>query len=148
MTEATNDVVPKTEKRSLRHEFTAKEIHDHSVALAMKNKELQSLEDEKKTVTSQYKARMNEAQETINKLSSYVTDGFEMRQVDCEIQYNKPKQGQKTIIRKDLNKTHAVEQMTDDDWTLFTQPEDNGVSELLEAERDKLRRLGKKDMEE
>lgn len=132
-------LIPKTEKRSMRHDFTAKEIHDHSVALAMKNKEVVSIEEEKKSVTSQYAAKINEAKAQINKLSAFVTDGFEMRDVECEIQFHKPQQGKKTIIRMDTNKTAAVESMTDFEWNLFNQPEDEGVSDLLEGEREKLR---------
>jgi len=132
-------IIPKTEKRSLRYDFTQKEVHDHSISLAMKNKEVVAIEDEKKSVTSQYAARINEARAQINKLSSFVTDGFEYRDIECEVQYHKPQQGKKTIIRIDQNKITAIENMSDYEFNLFNQPEDEGVSELLESEREKLR---------
>lgn len=138
----TEQLIPKTEKRSLRYDFTASEIHDHSISLAMKNKEVVSIEEEKKTVTSQYAARINEAKATINKLSGFVTDGFEYRDIECEIQYHKPTLGKKTIIRVDQNKVTAIEAMTDYEYNLFNQPEDEGVSDLLKEEREKLRGNG------
>lgn len=123
-------MLEKTEKRLLRYDFTASEIHDLSLQLAGKTKELSTLSEEKKTVTSQYSARLNEIKQTCNKLSNQVSDGFEYRDIECEILYHKPQQGKKTIIRKDTNKTTAIETMTDSDWNLFNQPDDEvGVTE-------------------
>jgi predicted NodU family carbamoyl transferase len=133
-----SELAPKTEKRSLRCDLTAKEIHDHSLQLAEKNKSIVAIEEEKKSVMSQYKARIDETKATINKLSNIVTDGFEMRDVECEITYHKPQQGKKTIVRKDLDKVHAVETMEEWEFNLFNQPDDQETSDLLEAEREKL----------
>jgi hypothetical protein len=144
MMENLEALIPKTEKRSLRYDFTITEIQKHAMSLAMKNKELVSIEEEKKAVTSQFSAKVNETKATINKLSGYVSDGFEFRDVECEIQYHKPSQGKKTIIRLDTNKTTAVESMSDYEFNLFNQPEDNETSDLLEAEREKLRGNGAK----
>ena len=127
------------ERRKLRCDLTAKEIHDYSIQLANENKNNVSLEDEKKAVMSQYKAKLDESQAQINKLSGLVTDGFEMREVECEAHYHKPERGKKTIIRLDLNKTMAIEQMQDYEYNLFNQPDDEDTSDLLEAERDKLK---------
>jgi hypothetical protein len=134
----------KTERRKLRCDLTAQEIHDFSLKLAQENKNYTAIEDELKSVKSQYKAKLDESDAQINKLSGLVTDGFEMREVECEVHYHKPTQGKKTIIRMDQNKTTAVESMQDYEWDLFNQPEDEATSELLEAEREKLRGNGKK----
>jgi galactokinase len=139
-----NPVIPTTEKRSLRVDLSAIEVHDYSVKLANANKSIVSIEEEKKSVNSQYKARVDEKKASINKLSALVTDGFEMRDVECTIEYNKPEPGRKTIIRNDLNKVHAVEKMEEWEWNLFNQPDDKDTSDLLEAEREKLRGGAKK----
>lgn len=134
------DVIPTTTKRSLRVDLSAIEVHDYSVQLANANKAVVSIEEEKKSVNSQYKARIDEKKASINKLSALVTDGFEMRDVECTIEYNKPEAGRKTIIRKDIDKVTAIEKMEDWEWNLFNQPaEDKDTSDLLETERDKLR---------
>jgi hypothetical protein len=138
---ADQSVLPKSDKRSLRVDLSASEIHTYSLQLANENRAVNSIEDEKKTVTSQYTARLNEKKASIKRLSAVVSDGFEMREIECEIQYNKPEVGKKTIIRKDLDKVHAVERM--EEWEmqleLFGSQEDEDTSDLLEAEREKLR---------
>jgi hypothetical protein len=137
---ADQSVLPQSEKRSLRVDLSAPEIHTYSLQLANENRAVNSIEDEKKTVTSQYTARLNEKKASIKRLSAVVSDGFEMREIECEIHYNKPEPGRKTIIRKDLDKVHAIERMEEWEWNLFTQvKEDDETSDLLEAEREKLR---------
>lgn len=119
-----------TIKRSLRYDFTAVEIHDLSLELAKKTKELSSLAEEKKTVTSQYSARLNEVKATTNKLSNQVADGWEYREIDCEVIYHKPQQGKKTIIRKDTDKIAMIETMSEYDHNLFNQPEETPAEAL------------------
>lgn len=118
-------------RRSLRYDFTASEIHDLSLELAKKTKELAAVADEKKSVVSQFTARLNEIKATTNKLSNQVADGWEYREVECEVEYHKPQQGKKTIIRKDSNKVAMIETMTDYDWNLFNQPDEETLGEKL-----------------
>jgi hypothetical protein len=110
-----------TEKRTLRYDFTAVEVHDLSVQLANKTKEVVSLTEEKKSVTSQWTAKINEAKATCNSLSFKVADGYEHREVDCEVIFNQPANGQKTIIRKDSNTLVGVEAMTIIDWNKINE---------------------------
>lgn len=118
-----------TIKRSLRYDFTAVEIHDLSLELAKKTKELSALTEEKKTVTSQYSARLNEVKATTNKLSNQVADGWQYREIDCEVIYNKPQHGKKTIIRKDTDKVAMIETMSEYDYNLFTQGDEQPEEE-------------------
>lgn len=118
-------------RRSLRYDFTAVEIHDLSLELAKKTKELAAVADEKKSVVSQFAARLNEIKATTNKLSNQVADGWEYREIECEVEYHKPQQGKKTIIRKDSNKVAMIETMTDYDWNLFNQPDEETPAEKL-----------------
>lgn len=138
-----DNTVNKThEKRSLRHDFTAVETHDLSLQLASKTKELASITEEKSSVSAQYGSRIKEVKATTNKLSNQISDGFEMRDVECDIEFNTPKQGMKTIKPRDGSGAFE-EKMTDYDWNLFTQPEEKSIGELLDAERDKLKGKGK-----
>lgn len=120
-----------TTQRSLRYDFTAVEIHDLSLELAKKTKEHSSLTEEKKSVVSQYAAKLNEVKATCNKLSNQVSDGWEFRDTKCRIEYNKPEHGKKTIIRLDTDKVVGIETMTDYDHNLFTQEGVEG--DLLDA---------------
>lgn len=132
-----------TEKRTLRYDFTAVEIHDLSQALASKNKEIVTLKKQKASAVSQYTAKINEAEANCNDLSNKVSDGYEHRDVDCEVIYNQPDQGKKTIIRKDSNSLVVVEAMTAHDWnkineenTLFGKDHDaeSAIDDLLKED--------------
>jgi len=110
-----------TEKRTLRYDFTAVEIHDLSVQLANETKKVVSLTEEKKSVTSQWTAKINEAKAACNNLSFKVADGYEHREVECEVILNQPANGKKTIIRKDSNTLVGIEQMTTFDWNMINE---------------------------
>jgi hypothetical protein len=112
------------DKRSLRYDFTAVELHERAQQLAKKNKEVQTLRDEKKSLISQLKARIDGAEADVNLLSNQVAEGWEYRNVECEVTYHQPVQGKKTIIRTDTGKKVSIESMADHEWDLFNQPED------------------------
>lgn len=121
-----------TEKRTLRYDFTAVETHELSLQLANKDKEVKALMQEKKSVTSQFTAKINEAEASRGKLSNQVSDGFEYREIECEVNFNQPTQGKKTIIRKDSNALVGVEAMTTKDWDIIN--EENNLFNQLEEE--------------
>jgi hypothetical protein len=133
----TNDIIPKSEKRPLKYDFTAVEVHDLSIQLAQKTKELQAVEEEKKAITSQFAARINEIKATTNKLSNQVADGYEYREVECDVEYHKPAQGRKTLTRRDTG-LKFDEKMTEWEWNLFNQS-DIEESDMIKEERDNLR---------
>lgn len=125
------ELLPRTEKRTLRYDFTAVETHELSVQLANETKKVVSLTEEKKSVVSQWTAKINESKAACNSLSFKVSDGYEHREIDCEVIFNQPTQGKKTIIRKDSNTLVGVEEMSKYDWdkineenNLFNQNED------------------------
>lgn len=136
------------EKRHIRYDFTAVEIHDLSLQMANKTKEQASLTDEKKSVTSQYSARLNEIKANLNKLSNQVADGYESREVEFTIEYHKPEQNSKTMTPIDGGKK-IIEKMLQYDHNLWNQYSgdkenngDEGLSDPIKKERNKLR--GKK----
>jgi len=112
-----------TENRLLRYDFTPEELHDLSIELASKTIELKNITEEKKVVNKKFTNQINGIKGACDELSTQVSDGYELRPTECEVQFHKPEQGKKTIIRKDSNTVAAVEAMTDADWNLFNQPE-------------------------
>lgn len=114
-------IIPISEKRTLRYDFTAVEIHDLSMQLAGKTKEVAALVKKKKSVTSQCTAEINAAESACNVLSNQVADGYEHREIECEVILNQPTNGKKTIIRKDNNMLVGVEAMTTKDWDLINE---------------------------
>jgi uncharacterized protein (UPF0216 family) len=117
----------KFERRTLKVEFTAVETHELATQLATKTRELSALEEEKASVTKQYGAKVAEAKAATNKLANLVNDGYEYREVECEVLYHFPEKGKKTYIRKDNGK-QFVEKMESFEWNLFNQAEEDEMS--------------------
>jgi hypothetical protein len=114
------EVLKNSEERYLRYDFTAVEVYDLSLKLANKTQDMASTENEKKSITSQLKSKLDGIKADVSSLSNKVANGYEMRKVECEVKYHKPKQGEKTIIRTDTKEV-IIEKMTSEEWNLFNQ---------------------------
>lgn len=114
------EVLKNSEERYLRYDFSAPEIYDLSMKLANKTQDKSRISEEKKSVVSQYKSQIDAIDAELSGISSKVANGYEMRKVECAIEYHKPEQGKKTIIRSD-NKETLVEKMTSEEWNLWNQ---------------------------
>ncbi len=106
--------------RSLKYEFSASETHDLSMSLATTVQDLAQVEAEKKATNTGYKGQIDEHKKNISDLSAKISNGYEFRDVECEVIYHKPENGKKTIIRSDTGKA-IVEKMTPEDNNLFNQ---------------------------
>ena len=80
------------------------EMLKYADILANKNQEKARLEAEKKTIVSEFQAKINSAIAEIDRYSLALATKHETREVDCEIRYNSPDIGLKTIIRLDTGK--------------------------------------------
>lgn len=117
------EILKNSEKRWLRYDFTAVEINDLSMDLANTTQQIAAKQDEKKSVVSQFKAKIDELESKTGLLANKVSSGYEIREVECEVLYHKPEQGKKTMIRSD-NKQKIVEKITSEEWNLFNQEKD------------------------
>lgn len=130
------------EKRLIRYDFTAVEIHDLSLLIANKTKEQASLTEEKKSITSQYAAKLNEIKANLNKLSNQVSDGYESRETEFTIEYHKPTQGQKTLTP--VNGGKAIEEkMLSYEYNLFNQVTDEEKDLLDEDVSEPIKKMRK-----
>lgn len=112
--------MPDTVIKSLRYDFTPGEVHDLSVDLANKYKSLGELAEEKKKSDAEFNAKANGVKAELRILSAQVSDGYEYRDIACQVEYHKPAQGQMTVTRTDTGEVFT-EQMTEEDWNLFNQ---------------------------
>jgi hypothetical protein len=106
---------PKPDSKStqlLRVVLTDEEIREKSRALADKATELNQLEEDKKRASSHFGAEVKAARGEITRLSQFISSGYELREVRCEVFYHKPKPGQKTTIRTDTGETVNIQTMT------------------------------------
>lgn len=108
------------EKRSLKYEFDSSELIELSRELANKTQEMRQLEEQRKSVVSEYTSKTNIAREQVLLLSDKVSSGYEIRDVECLVTFHEPTEGLKTIIRNDTGHTWT-EKMTGSDYTLWNQ---------------------------
>ena len=102
-------------KRQLEYKFTEEEIKERSKQLAYECRQVVQLQEQKKEVMSDFKAKIDAKDSLIAALSNNVNNGWEYRTIDCEIEMDTPKKGMKTITRTDTGEEVAKEKMTDDD---------------------------------
>jgi len=125
-------------RRTLKYEFTHEELLTLGRDLSIKNQELRTLEDQKKSVVSEFTSRMTIAKEQIGSLSDKLSAQYEMRDVICMIDYHTPERDMKTITRTDIGESWE-EKMNDTDHNLFNtweqkQREENEFGDDPEVE--------------
>ena len=128
------DIKPKNEKRHLAHDFTDDELRSLGDELANETMNLQNLESEKKSVVSQYKSKADEIKAKIQTISANIAARREFRWTDCEVRFNEPKTGKKTVVRLDNGSTVEVANMTPEEMQLkINLPEtvDKSTGEIL-----------------
>lgn len=83
------------ENYTFNHRFTDSEIREKSAQLADTCIQKKAIEDEKKTVMSDYTHKLNAKEAEINLISNSISSGFEKKTVTCEVRKDFPK-GEKT----------------------------------------------------
>lgn len=91
----------KTITRALRCNFDASSMAEIAKKLASEVTEIQTIEEEKKVSNSAYKSRIDAHTEEMNSLASRYNKGHELKDIECDIRYNDPESGKKTIYRMD-----------------------------------------------
>jgi hypothetical protein len=118
----------------LECQLTEKELLSYGQALSVKNKEVVSLEAQKKATTSEYTAKIDLAKAEIDNLSGKVSTGREYRRVEIRVEFNTPRKGKKTIIREDTAAIVREEDMSSDECQdLFIDAETSALSEDIET---------------
>lgn len=112
--------MPELITKEFRYDFSETEAHALAIDLAEGIKKLKAIIAEKKEVMKKYTADADKVKIACDDLSIKVSDGFEMRDIQCWCEYNKPSTGQKQITRIDTAEV-LTEPMTEEDWTLFNQ---------------------------
>ena len=87
--------------RALTHKFSDEEIKEMTESLTSQMMDVVVLQLEKKEATAEFKRKIDRLQEQNNRLAVWLHDGEKEQPVACEVTFNKPKAGFKTIIRMD-----------------------------------------------
>ena len=103
------------EMHHIRYTFDKAEIAQKSTQLAETCGEKARLIEEKKSVNSQYKAKIDEKDSVISLLSMHITNGYELKKTECEVEYDFDRNVKRIYYQGVLQDTHP---MTDDDRQL------------------------------
>lgn len=109
-----------TKELYLRYDFTEDEKTAMAKRMAAAVQEQEILEADKKQAVADFKSKIEMTKLTISSSSQKIANGHEYRHVECEITYNSPINGFKTIRRMDTYHTWE-EQMDRNDFNLFNQ---------------------------
>lgn len=102
----------------VKHVFNEDELRELGGKLADEEFNLSNAELEKAQAVSNHNAIIKTINANITRLATSIKDGFEMREVECSVRMNDPKEGKKTVTRND-NGQSWIENMTEDDFDLF-----------------------------
>lgn len=105
----------KKSTRYLKYQFTETELRDKATQLARECRQNEEMEDEKKSVVSDFKAKIDGLQAKISLLSGHINNGYEYRNIECEVSLNTPVTGKKTITRTDTGERVGIEDMDHDE---------------------------------
>ncbi|OGV36189.1 MAG: hypothetical protein A2020_12350 [Lentisphaerae bacterium GWF2_45_14] len=114
MSETTNERSKKFKER-LECVLSAEEKQKKGQQLAETNQRKQSIDEQKKAISSDFKAKIDACDSSIGVLALAIQTGKEYREVECELHYNNPTDGIKTTYRFDTGETIRVEAMTTDE---------------------------------
>ncbi len=78
-------------------------------SLANATNELNEIEADKKRVNDDFKSRTSSAEAQVGILSNKLRSGYEYREVDCQIVFDSPEDGKKTIYRTDIDLNTIVQ---------------------------------------
>lgn len=119
--EITENVIKET--RKLRYQFEDHEIEQLGKDLSEMVQSHSELELEKKMVMKSFNEALKAKMKFIHETATKVNNGYEDRDVDCEVEMNNPVYGRKKITRLDTG-DYWDEPMCDDEYDLFNQNSD------------------------
>jgi len=93
--------------------FTTEELKEIGVKLALENQRKERLEDQKKQSQSQFKSEIDAADAKIKSLAQKLARGSEDREIECDVLFNTPEEGKKTIKRSDTGEVVSTQPMTE-----------------------------------
>lgn len=123
----------KREQKALDYYFTAIEMVDMAQKVGEIFREIEAEKSQAKAHAAAHKAKIEEWDLEFAKLSNFLADKKEVRDIMCAVEYNVPTDGIKTYTRLD-NGQKFTAQMEAHEWNLFTQGKSNN-SEKTEEEQ-------------
>lgn len=103
----------KTENVWLECVLTEEELKNKGHDLAHANTNLVGIKSKLKMIQADFKAKITSEESKIESLSIEISRGTVYKDIECEINYNSPAVGEKTVIRLDTNEIVRTDIMSD-----------------------------------
>ncbi len=98
--------------RYLIYRFSAEEKDELSATLVRNTQDLETLQDRKTQVMSDFTAKIKAANAEIFKMARLLGNGYEYRDIKCTAVFDEPRKGMKRVFRNDTGEVVAEEAMT------------------------------------
>lgn len=102
----------KKTKEFLQYQFSHDEIHLKGLELARLSSEAEAIENERKSVASEFKAKLDSIASQMHELGRHINNGYEHRYIECTVKYHDPNTGIKSTYRNDNGELVKKETMT------------------------------------
>lgn len=107
--------------RYLPYQFSTEELEDMSTTVFNNISSVQDLKIEKKETTKQFSDKIKVLEKQNVEFGHLIQQGFEEREIACNVQFNFPIDGKKTITRLD-DHSQWVEDMEAEEYNLENLP--------------------------
>lgn len=97
---------------SVKYEFTQDEIRELGKTLAVEGARLDEVKGERAATMADFKARLEAIAGRQRELQIQINNGFKLVEVEVMTMYDRPKPGQKQVLRLDTNTVMREEPMT------------------------------------
>jgi hypothetical protein len=102
-------------KEYLRYDFTSAEMMELAKLLARSNQEHEAIDQKKKAITKELASELEGKLSEVQRFSRLVNNGHDYRDIECEVRFDSPVAGMKTIIRLDNYEVVKECKMSDED---------------------------------
>lgn len=102
----------KQTKEFLQYQFTHDEVHQKGLELARLSSEAEAIENERKSVASEFKAKLDSISAQMHTLGQHINNGYEHRYIECTVKFHDPNTGVKSTYRNDTGELVKKETMT------------------------------------
>lgn len=99
----------------LKHDLRDEELIDIGRKQSALLRDKAELERQLASVRSDFKAKLERIDSDVAVCTRHISDGFDMRPVECETRYHTPREGWKQTIRLDTYDIIAERQMSDEE---------------------------------
>jgi len=97
----------------VKYHFTKDELEQIADEQAQQELAYSEVERTKAATTADFNAQLKALRKRLHELAMKRSSGFEMRDMNCSIYLNQPRNGQKQIIRPDTGEVLRTEAMTE-----------------------------------